>query len=157
MNKHELGELVDYVAKQGTLAILENTDEQNVSIDYVAIFAKDTDEFENMLCCAESLGSEVDKKMLKTGHTFLLREPLETTAGNVSYLKIRKPDPTRTQRGAPDFTIPNYQEFKKKYLKSSGNFTLMVREDYEMIELKGIDVLVYIKNKPFEDSIGKSA
>ena len=96
---------------------------------------------------AETLGEEIDKETAKTGRTFLLNEAMETSAGKLSLIKVRLPDPARPQRGAPDFKITNYEQFKEIYLQSSGNFTLMIRKDYEMIEIKGIDVLIYIPSK----------
>ena len=107
----------------------------------------DKNEFKNLELVAETMGKEVDKETAKTGKTFLLNEPLDTSAGILSLIKIRNPDATRPQRGAPDFKIQNYQQFKDKYLQSSGNFTLMTRKDYEMIEIKGVDVLVYLPDK----------
>lgn len=138
--------ILNYIIAQGLL-VLKQTDEKNAVVDYAAIFSKDEDEFKNLELVAEAMGVEVDKETVKTGRTFLLKQPLDTPAGKLSLIKIRKPDATRSQRGAPDFKIQNYQQFKDKYLQSSGNFTLMTRKDYEMIEIKGIDVLVYIPNK----------
>ena len=151
MNKNELEKIVNYIVEQGLFAIKSNTDEQEAIIDYVAIFSKDENEFKNLELVAETMGKEVDKETAKTGKTFLLNEPLNTPAGILSLIKIRKPDATRPQRGAPDFKIKNYQLFKNKYLQSSGNFTLMTRKDYEMIEIKGVDVLVYIPNKTLSE------
>lgn len=109
---------------------------------------KDEQEFKNLEQLVRPLGRKVDKQTSKTGVSFLLNQPIKTPAGLLKLLKIRKPDPTRPQRGAPDFRVKDYQHFKDKYLQKSGNFTLMVRKDLEMIELKGIDVLVYFPNNP---------
>ena len=102
-----------------------------------------------MVVYASALGSEVDPATAKTGKTFKLTNPKKLPSGVVEFLKIRKPDPTRPQKGAPDFVVRDYEKFKDEYLSSSGNFTLMVRKDYEMIELKGVGVMVYIKKEPF--------
>jgi len=146
MNQNELKKIVDYIVEQGLSAIKNNTEEKQAVIDYLAIFSKDENEFKNLKLVAETMGVETDKENIKTGKTFLLDEPIETSAGKLRLLKIRKPDATRPQRGAPDFKIPDYIQFKEKYLQTSGNFTLMARKNYEMIELKGVDVLVYIPN-----------
>lgn len=148
MDKKDLENIVNYLVRQGLKAIRENTDEKSLPIDYVAIFSRDEQEFENLELLVRSLGREVYKKAAKTGPTFLLNKPLVTPAGQVGLIKVRLPDLTRPQRGAPDFRVKKYDDFKSKYLQKSGNFTLMVRKDFEMIELKGIDVLVYFPNKP---------
>jgi hypothetical protein len=101
------------------------------------------------------MGEEVDQATALTGKTYLLDQPLTTPAGVLHLLKIRKPDDTRPQRGAPDFKIQNYAQFKEKYLRSSGSFTLMLKKDYEMIELKGVDVLVYLPDKTLGERMRK--
>ncbi|MDP3093655.1 MAG: hypothetical protein Q8N16_02720 [bacterium] len=147
MNKSELEKIVCYLVEQGLSAIKNNTDEKEAVIDYVAIFSKDENEYKDLELAAESIGEEVDKETIRTGRTFLLKEPIKTPAGILSLIKIRKPDATRPQRGAPDFKIKDYQQFKEKYLRSSGNFTLILKKDYEMIEIKGVDALVYIPDR----------
>jgi hypothetical protein len=146
MDKNEFEKIINYIIEQGREA-LKNTDGKEAAIDYVAIFSKDDQEFNSLILITETLGEEIDKETAKTGKTFLLNEPMETSAGSLSLIKVRLPDATRPQRGAPDFKIQNYIQFKDKYLQSSGDFTLMIRKDYEMIEIKGVDVLVYIPNK----------
>lgn len=153
MNKQELKKIITYLVNQGLQTIKNNTDEKQAIIDYVAIFSKDEDEFKNLNLIAQTMGPQVDKENSKTGQTFLLDDPIETPAGKLKLIKIRIPDDTRPQRGAPDFKIPNYNEFKNKYLQTSGNFTLMIRKDFEMIEIKGIDVLVYIPNNTLGDRL----
>jgi len=153
MSKNELEKIVEYIVAQGLAAIANNTEEQQATLDYVAIFSKDENEFNELMQVAETLGEEVDKETIKTGRTFLLDDVFVTPAGNLLLLKIRKPDPTRLQRGAPDFKVPDYQSFKEKYIKKSGNFTLMLKTGYEMIEIKGVDVLVYIPSKPLGDRL----
>ena len=147
MDQNQLEKIVNYIIDQGVQAIKDNTDETSFVIDYLAIFAKDESEYQDLLQFTQGLGNEIDLAKIKTGLTFLLNKPIETKAGPLKQLKIRKPDPTRPQRGAPDFKIDNYSEFKEKYLQKSGNFTLMVKSDFEMVELKGVDVLVYFPNK----------
>ena len=155
MNSQELERIINYIIKQGIDTIKNNTDEENFIIDYVAVFAKNKNEFDFLDSVAKSMGDEVDKETAKTGHTYLLHEPIKTAAGLLKLIKIRFPDPTRPQRGAPDFKIKNYQEFKNKYIKKSGNFTLMLKEVYEMIEIKGVDVLVYIPDNALGERLKK--
>lgn len=151
MKNEGLEKIITYLVRQGLDTIKNNTDEDQVAIDYVSIFSKDDDEFKNLELVAETMGVQVDKENIKTGKTFLLDKSIETSAGELKLVKIRIPDATRTQRGAPDFKIPNYMQFKEKYLQTSGNFTLMTRKDYEMIEIKGVDVLVYVPSKTLSE------
>ena len=150
MDKKEFEKIINYIVEQG-VETLKSTDGKDAVIDYAAIFSKDEREFNSLMLVAETLGEEIDKETAKTGRTFLLNEAMETSAGKLSLIKVRLPDPARPQRGAPDFKITNYEQFKEIYLQSSGNFTLMIRKDYEMIEIKGIDVLIYIPSKTVSD------
>jgi hypothetical protein len=147
MEKQDLAKIINYLIGRGLETIKNNTEGVEVVIDYVAIFAKNDEEFNRLNSFAKTLGKEVDMESAKTGHTYELFEPLQTSVGLLKLVKIRKPDQVRPQRGAPDFKVKNYQEFKNKYIRSSGNFTLMLRKDYEMIEIKGIDVYVYIPDR----------
>jgi len=151
--KDDLEKIINYIVNQGLAAIKEKTDETNAIIDYLAIFSKNQDEFKNLELVAKQLGEQVFKENDKTGPTFLLHKPFKTEAGSLKLLKIRLPDMTRPQRGAPDFKIDDYREFKNKWLGSSGTFTLMPRKSYEMIEMKGTDVLVYFPDKMSDDRL----
>lgn len=153
MNKNQLNELINYIVAQGVSAIQSNIPWTDASIDYVAIFSKNDDEFNQLEKIAETLWKEIDKENIKTGRTFLLNEAFHTSAGDLSLLKIRKPDPTRPQRGAPDFKVQEYQKIKDTYLQSSWNLTLMMRKEYEMVEIKWVDVLVYLPSQTLSERI----
>jgi len=154
MTKQDVEQIVNYVVAQGLLAIQENTQEKSLPVDYMGIFAKDDDEFIEINNVLKTLGVPGDKTATASGSTYLLNEPFNTPAGSLKVCKIRKPDATRPQRGAPDFRVNNYNEFKEKYLASGGNFSLMIRKDYEMLELKGKDVLVYFPSRSFDERQG---
>lgn len=157
MNVETIKNIVTYITDQGVSAIRDYTDLVDVEIDYLAIFSRDEEEYRALDNILKSCGNLVDIAMSHTGNTYELDKPIQTQAGALQVIKVRKPDKTRAQRGAPDFRINNYQIFKEKNLYKSGNFTLMLRKDYEMIELKGVDVLVYIPSKTFKQrSIDKN-
>jgi hypothetical protein len=147
MDKQKLHDLINYIVDQGIKAIRTSTQETDYTLDYLAIFCKNEEEFQDLLKFSKELGSTTDEHLNRTGVTIHLKKPITTKAGALEFLKIRKPDPTRPQRGAPDFKIKNYQAFKEKYLPTSGSFSLLIRKDFEMIELKGVDVLVYFPSK----------
>lgn len=155
MTYEQIAEIVRFLADRGIQTIETRTKQSGAVLDYMAIFSRNQKEFDDMLACISPLGEEVDTAMQKTGMTFKLHVPIETDEGSITFLKIRKPDPTRPQRGAPDFVIKDYPAFKDKYLCTSGDFTLMFHVNSEMVELKGVDVLVYIKNRPFAEILGK--
>jgi len=153
MEREDLEKIINYIVNQGLKAIRENTDEKDPQVDYMGIFAKDDVEFNEMERLLVTLGKPGDKTATKSGVTILLDKPFTTPAGPLKVLKARKPDLTRPQRGAPDFRVNDYQKFKEKYFLSgkNSNFSLMLRKEYEMLELKGVDVLVYFPNIHFEN------
>lgn len=151
MHHWKFNKIIKYIIERGVEAVNSNTDEFPVNVDYLAIFAKDENEYQDLIMYTRNLGKSVSKGVAKTGKTILLDEPVKTEAGLLKVIKIRKPDATRPQRGAPDFRVGDYRDFREKYLMSNSNFALILRKEYEMIELKGIDVLVYFPSKLFEE------
>ena len=148
-------QLITYIVDHGIQTMYENTDVKEFTVDYCAIFSRNEDEYNVLFDFCKQIGKEIDKQYNKTGHTFLLDNGIKTSTGVLQNIKIRKHDQTRPQRGAPDFMVSDYQSFKEAYLHTSGNFTLLVRKEYEMIEVKGIDVLVYIPNKSMQERISQ--
>ncbi len=121
-------------------------------VNYACIFCHSDEEYKVFFETTERIGKIVQET--GPGPIFQI-EPWETVAGILKILKIRKPDPTRIERGYVDFTLSNYEEFKETHLKQEW-FKLIVREKYEMIELKdpNFDVLVYFANPPLDKQLG---
>jgi len=141
MDVEQLKELVkDIVAKSKELSSAHISEKQ-APVNYACIFTHSTTEFEEIAKLTQELGSIVQET--PTGPVFYIA-PLETASGTLRLLKIRKPDPKRPERGDADFTIKDYSSFKSLYLGKPG-FNIIVRADYEMIELidPSYDVIAY--------------
>lgn len=69
-------------------------------------------------------------------------------------MKIRQPDKTRPEQGDADFTVDNFEDFKKKYI-SQDHFKLIPRDGFEMIELMDneFDVRSYFSNPPLDKQL----
>jgi len=130
----------------------KHTSEKEVPVNYACIFCQSAEEYDNLKMLAEQIGKIVEET--STGPLFQI-QPLETVAGKLKLLKIRKPDVTRPEMGDADFTVSNYNKFKKESLARDG-FKLIVREDFEMIELKDslFNVLAYFSNSPLDGQLG---
>ena len=122
------------------------------SVNYACIFCQTDDEYRSFLEMAKQIGKVVHDT--KAGPVFQI-EPLPTVAGVLPLLKIRKPDPNRPERGDADFTLSNYDEFKKEHINQKG-FKLIDKGDFEMIEYKSPDsnVLVYFSNPTLAEVLG---
>lgn len=121
-------------------------------VNYACIFCQNDEEYALFLDLARQIGKVVQET--KAGPIFQI-DPLPTVAGNLRLLKIRNPDPTRPERGDADFTLSNYDEFKKKYLCQKG-FSLIDKGNFEMIEVIHPDfpVRVYFSNPPLDKQLG---
>lgn len=129
-----------------------HTPEKDAPVNYACFFAQSEEEYQDLLEAAKGLGKIGEET--KMGPVFVV-EPIETSAGKLRVVKIRKPDPTRPERGDADFTVSNYQEFKKEFLGKSG-FTLFDKPGKEMIELMdpAFNVRVYFSKDPLDKKLG---
>ncbi len=140
-------EIVNYIVGECNKILAAHTDQGGAPVNYVAIFAHSDIEYRNLLKQIEKFGKVAIET--PTGSIFKLDDAIQTQAGDLSILKIRKPDATRPQRGDIDYTLADYQSFKEKYLGQE-NFSLIVRPNFEMLELNipGSDVLLYFSSIP---------
>lgn len=138
----------------GDACALKNThtSEQDAPVNYACVFAQSDYEYEALLEEIQKLGKVV--KDTKMGPVFLV-EPIETVAGPVRLVKIRKPDPQHTERGDADFTVADYPTFKSSVLGKPG-YKLIERPDMEMIELSNpaFNVLAYFSHPPLIETLG---
>jgi len=131
----------------------------NSKVNYVAIFSQSDNEYKNLLEAIKEIGgvavdtSSLEGFKIETGPLFNI-VPLDTVAGSLKLVKIRKPDKTRTERGDADFTVGNYDKFKKEFLGKEG-FNLIKRGDFEMIEIVDPEfkVRVYFSNSPLDKQL----
>jgi hypothetical protein len=123
-------------------------------INYVAIFCQDDEEYRKLFDEASQMGEVIENT--STGPLFKLRKPVPTLSGLLHLLKIRKSDSTRPERGDADFTMKDYYAFKEKYIKNTDHFRLIVRSNFEMMELRdsGFQVLSYFSNIPLTLQLG---
>lgn len=151
MTENDLKNLIIGIVEKATVLKNKYTDEVSAPVNYACVFSHSDDEFEILLETARQIGNII--KETPTGPLFQI-ESLETVAGQLKLLKIRKPDETRQERGDADFTVEKYKEFKEKYLDYD-NFKLIEREEFEMIELmdSDFDVRVYFSNPPLDKQL----
>jgi len=126
---------------------------ENAPVNYACIFSQNDEEFNMFFEVTKRLGGKVVIET-QAGPVFQI-DPLSTVAGNLQLLKIRKPDNKRPERGDADFTLQDYNKFKKEHLSEPG-FKLIKRDTFEMIEAISPDynVLVYFSNPPLDKQLG---
>jgi len=147
-----LMQLIEEIVKKVSGLKNKYTSEKNALVNYACIFSQNKEQFNDLLAVAQRIGSVIEET--PTGPLYHI-QPLKTVAGNLRLLKIRKPDPTRPELGDADFTVENYPEFKRKYLSQKG-FSLIVRKNFEMIELvdSQFNVRAYFSSLPLNKQFG---
>ena len=151
MNINELKEFVKEIVKKANDLKNKYTSEKNAPVNYACIFCQTENQYNELTELAKTIGKII--KQTQTGPIFHIK-PLETIAGKLHLLKIRKLDTARTELGDADFTVSDYSEFKKKYLSQKG-FKLIERENFEMIELTApeFDIRAYFSNPPLDKQL----
>ncbi len=146
MNSNEFKTLVQTIVAEASKLRDARTTEHQAPVNYACIFSQSEQEYESLLAVARQLGKTVQETAM--GPVFYI-EPLDTTAGNLRLVKIRKPDPKRKERGDADFTVIDYLTFKKTYFGKPG-FRIIERPNMEMIELAdpAFNALAYFSNPP---------
>jgi len=129
-----------------------HTPERNAPVNYACFFAQSEEEYQDLLKAAKEIGKIAEETNM--GPVFIV-DPIKTSAGNLRVVKVRKPDLTRPERGDADFTVSNYQEFKKEFLGKQG-FKLFDKPGKEMIELMdpAFNVRVYFSKDPMDKKLG---
>ncbi len=151
MNLEEFKNLVKDIVNESAKLKDKHTDESDAPVNSAAIFCQDDEEYKDFINLANKLGKIY--KDTATGPLFLI--DLDTESGKLKLLKVRKPDETHKERGDADFTLDDYSVFKEKYLSKPG-FSLIERENFEMIELKDpeFNVRTYFSNPPLDKQFG---
>ncbi len=141
MTVDELKKLTREIVAEARQLNAAHTYEREAPVNYACIFAQSPAEYEEMVNVARQLGPVADDTA--TGPVFYIA-PLSTDAGTLRLLKIRRPDPKRPERGDADFTVADYDTFKKTHLGRPG-FGLIQRTHMEMLELidPSFNVLAY--------------
>jgi len=141
MTTDELKNLATKIVAESQQLSATHTTEGKSLVNYACVFTQSENEFQSMLEAANQLGPVAQETA--TGPVFHI-PPLSTVSGTLRLLKIRRPDPKRPERGDADFTVSNYESFKKEYLGKPG-FGIIKRTEMEMIELidPSYNVLAY--------------
>jgi hypothetical protein len=141
-NQEELIEAVKYVASE-TSKMAQKVIGKTFPINSLTLFAHSQPEFELLSGILTKIGKTYN---YNNGPRVELYKPIIVGDNHISHLRIRKPDPERPQVGCNDFET-DYEIFKKEYLaKYLDSLRLIVRPEYEMIEVynKKFDVLAYV-------------
>ena len=152
MNHNNLESTVSAIVKQANELRLRHSLGYPARVSYCAIFCQNAEQFTSMNSQASSIGALANDT--STGPVYVV-PPIETVMGPLRIVKVRKPDPTRPERGDADFAVEDYEAFKAANIGRPG-FSLIERGHYEMIELmdRDFDVRAYFSHPPVEEHPG---
>ena len=153
MEINEVYDLVKNIVKKSNELKNKYTDEINAKVNYACIFCKDDNDFNDYISLLKNDNNDIIEDTY-SGPLFRLKD-LETVAGTLKLLKVRRYDDKHLDLGDADFTVSNYEVFKNKYINKS-NFKLISGEGYEMIELmeEKNEVRTYFSNPPLDEELG---
>jgi hypothetical protein len=152
MSEINLESIVLAVVQQANELRLRHVPEYDAHVSYCAIFCQGDAQFKSINAAASSVGTLANDT--STGPVYVI-PAIETAIGPLKILKVRKPDPTRPEKGDADFAITKYPAFKAANIGRPG-FKLIEREHFEMIELVDpeFDVRAYFSHPPVEEHPG---
>jgi hypothetical protein len=152
MNPEDMKIKVKIIVEKAAALKDKHIDDKNTPVNYACIFSQSKVEYDELLEAARKIGKAVEE--MPSGILFQI-EPLQTASGILKLLKIRIPDPTRPEMGDADFTVPDYPEFKRRYLHKAGWKLIKKREDFEMLELMDpdFDVRAYFSDPPLDKQL----
>ena len=130
MDSSNLEKIVQFIVGESVKLKNKYTDEIHAKVEFGDVFAKDINEYKQL---TNTIRLETVVYADPTGDIYSLKKPIQTVAGSLRLVKIRKPDDKTYLRGDADFDT-NYLRLKQKYQNHS-NFELIVREKFEMLRL----------------------
>jgi len=148
----DLMETIKFIVNSATELKNKFTDATTAPVEFACIFSQNKEEYKEFTNQIQLLGKVVERT--NTGFTYLLDKPIQTIAGPLRLVKIRRPDIQRTERGDADFNT-EYKSFKKKH-QDNGMFELVKRETFEMLRLSHpeYDVMACFSNIPKSKNLG---
>jgi hypothetical protein len=143
--EEQLIQAVEYVTIK-TSELCKKITGNTYPIASLTIFSHQQDEYENLVKILFTLGTLFNEN---NGPRVTLHTPILVEGNSITHLRIRKPDPERSQVGCSDFET-EYESFKKEYLDlHPEHLRLIQRPAYNMIEFfdPDYDVLAYVVSK----------
>jgi|SRR3989344_2822871 len=115
--------------------------EYPLKLEYLTIFSKDNDDYENLQNELKQLGEE---KEVNNGKKYNLSKHLDILGEDIGLIRVRKPDIHRSEIGCGDLAhdIDSYKSIRNMALEKG--WDIILRKGYEMIELSSFDLSVYV-------------
>lgn len=137
---------LNYIAIESQ-KLAETVTGQKLPLDTITIFSKDDKEYEFLKPLVMQYGP---KSSVSHGATLYVDSDFTVQGQRIKYLGLRKPDPSRPQRGYGDYPVLDYADWVKKLTQNPYAEAIKSGRGQPMIEFRhpNFDVLGYLVNKP---------
>ena len=110
----------------------------NKTIDCITIFSDSDEDYINL---NKELSNNKVIDEMTSGNLYLLNKPIETTYGDLSFIKVRKHDDNYNDyRISVDFVVDDYENFKNKI----NNPVIKKYDTFELIQFKNDDSIINV-------------
>lgn len=111
---------------------------ENKIIDCITIFSSSEEDYDAL---NEELSNNKLIDEMTSGNLYYLNSPIITTYGDLYFIKIRKHDDNyNNYRVSVDFTVDNYNEFKKGLIHP----VIKIYDTFELIQFKNNTSIINI-------------
>lgn len=111
---------------------------ENKKIDCITIFSKSEEDY---LYLNKELNNNRIIDKMSSGNLYYLDNPIKTSYGDLSFIKIRKHDDNyNNYRVSVDFTVDDYANFKNK----TDNPIIKTYDTFELIQFKNKNSIINI-------------
>ena len=117
-------------------------------ISYLTVFTQSEEDLSTLKSELQQIGQESETN---NGYKYTLSSPVNYSGEKVGVVRIRKPDVHRKELGCADLTYVQNDYDRLREIALDKGFDIIVRRDYEMIELSDFNINVYaylVKEKP---------
>lgn len=109
-------------------------------ISYLTIFSESEKDFQNLRSEMQQAGEESEAN---NGYKYKLNSPINYSGERIDLIRIRKPDVHRKEIGCADLIYKKEDYEKLRAIALEKGFDVIVRKDYEMIELSDFKINAY--------------
>lgn len=109
-------------------------------ISYLTIFSQSEEDFQSLMSEMQQLGDESEAN---NGYKYKLNSPINCLGQQIELIRIRKPDVHRKELGCTDLTYKKDDYEKLKAIALEKGFDVIMRKNYEMIELSDFKINAY--------------
>ena len=109
-------------------------------ISYLTIFSQSDNDFQNLRSSMQQLGEESEAN---NGYKYKSKSPINYLDEHIELVRIRKPDIHRKEFGCADLIYKREDYEKLRTIALEKGFDVIVRKDYEMIELSDFKTNAY--------------